>query len=199
MSDPNSSVVPMLAPDGTPGSVPSDQVPAAIQAGGKLGLRMISPDGVSGIVPMERAHDAIKAGGQLAPPRVPRPAAPEMQTSALGNLAPPSNMENVGTPESMAAHANTQSPDLGAGIAKGAGQTFHTAGAIASLPSRVVGGPFVPFKQPDSLQPKGEYEKLGMGAESLLEFITGDELLKSASMAEKLGIAAKIAKSAESH
>src|SRR6266566_8747185 len=60
--DPNVSVV---APDGTPGTVPRDQVSAAIAAGGKLGVQIDAPDGTPGTIPMDQAHAAIKAGARL--------------------------------------------------------------------------------------------------------------------------------------
>jgi hypothetical protein len=71
MSSP--AMVPMIAPDGTAGSVPQDQVQAAVAAGGKLSVRILAPDGTAGAVPMDRVHDALNAGGQLMgePPRAP--------------------------------------------------------------------------------------------------------------------------------
>jgi hypothetical protein len=42
-------------------------------------------------------------------------------------------------------------------------------------------------------------QKVGQGAEGIMEFITGDEALKGLSLAEKLGLAQKVAKLAEAH
>src|SRR5258707_8539923 len=58
-------MVPMIAPDGTTGSIPQAQVQGAVQAGGKLGVRISAPDGTAGTIPMDRVHEAINAGGQL--------------------------------------------------------------------------------------------------------------------------------------
>jgi hypothetical protein len=53
----------MIAPDGSSGEVPVENVQAAVNAGGKLGMRMTAPDGSTGVVPVDRAHDAVQAGG----------------------------------------------------------------------------------------------------------------------------------------
>jgi hypothetical protein len=52
----------MLAPDGTPGEVPVEQVQSAVSKGFKLGMPMTAPDGTIGTIPVDRAHDAIKGG-----------------------------------------------------------------------------------------------------------------------------------------
>ncbi len=51
----------------------------------------------------------------------------------------------------------------------------------------------------DETKPQGIGEHIGYIGEGLMEFITGDEALKGLSLAEKLGLATKIAKLAESH
>jgi hypothetical protein len=60
-------MVTMIAPDGTPGSIPQDKVNDAANAGFKLGTDLISPDGKVGTVPVDRVHDALKAGFKLKP------------------------------------------------------------------------------------------------------------------------------------
>jgi hypothetical protein len=77
MSSP--TLVPMIAPDGTAGSVPSDQVARAIAAGGTLGVRMMAPDGTTGMIPLERAGDAKKAGAIPRPASAQVPVPPELQ------------------------------------------------------------------------------------------------------------------------
>lgn len=57
--------VPMFAPDGTPGDIPSEKVHDAIAAGGSIGVPVLAPDGTHGIVPAGRLHDALKAGGKI--------------------------------------------------------------------------------------------------------------------------------------
>lgn len=51
----------------------------------------------------------------------------------------------------------------------------------------------------DETKPQGVGEHIGYIGEGLMEFITGDEALKGLSLAEKLGLATKVAKLAESH
>jgi biotin carboxylase len=46
-------------------------------------------------------------------------------------------------------------------------------------------------------EPEGTAEKLGSGAEGIMEFVAGDEAAKGLSLAERLGLATKIAKIAE--
>jgi hypothetical protein len=58
-------MVPMLAPDGAAGYIPSDRVVEALQQGGKLGVEMLAPDGTKGIVPRENLVPAIQAGGKV--------------------------------------------------------------------------------------------------------------------------------------
>jgi hypothetical protein len=48
-------------------------------------------------------------------------------------------------------------------------------------------------------KPEGVGENIGYWGENLVEFFTGDEALKSLSLAQKLGLATKVAKLAESH
>ena len=48
-------------------------------------------------------------------------------------------------------------------------------------------------------KPEGLGENIGYWGENLVEFFTGDEALKSLSLAKKLGLATKVAKLAESH
>src|SRR5579872_133047 len=62
----STNTVPMIAPDGTVGDVPQDQVPNAVKAGGSIGVDLIAPDGSHGVVPMDKVHDAIRAGARFA-------------------------------------------------------------------------------------------------------------------------------------
>lgn len=58
-------MVPMLAPDGTAGYIPSDRVNDALKMGGKLGVEMSAPDGTRGIIPRENLVAGIQAGGKV--------------------------------------------------------------------------------------------------------------------------------------
>jgi hypothetical protein len=196
-------MVPMVSPDGITGMVPQEQVQAAVQAGRKLGVKILAPDGTPGTIPMDRAHEAIKAGGMLAPPGIPKPAVPQMQTSALGkvydtvengpgggrSLPNPKLAESSGVVEG--ASQDTISNSLATGALKAGLQTVHSGLAVAGK----AGVPGLPtsFQEPANLQPEGAAENIGAGAEGILEFMTGDELLKGLSLADKLGLGAKIA------
>lgn len=61
------TVVHIFAPDGTPGTVPFDQMNAAIKAGGVPAVQMKAPDGTLGYIPANRVQDAQKAGGTIIP------------------------------------------------------------------------------------------------------------------------------------
>lgn len=55
--------IPIIAPDGTSGQVPAANAQAAINAGGKLGIKVYAPDGTLGTVPVDQLPAALKAGG----------------------------------------------------------------------------------------------------------------------------------------
>ena len=57
-----SSAVAIYAPDGTLGSVPYEQMQAALKAGGKIAQHMTAPDGTPGYVPADRVQDASESG-----------------------------------------------------------------------------------------------------------------------------------------
>src|SRR5579884_524871 len=82
----STSMVPMIAPNGSVGDIPQEQVQNAVKAGFKIGVDLTSPDGQRGVVPMDTAHDAIKSGFQLTPP--PMPGAPKVDVvpSSVGNI-----------------------------------------------------------------------------------------------------------------
>jgi len=50
----------MLAPDGTVGYVPHENVASALSAGGKVGVRMTAPDGTKGVIPFDQQDAAQK-------------------------------------------------------------------------------------------------------------------------------------------
>jgi len=75
--------VPMLAPDGTSGEVPQEQVQAAIAKGFKQAVEMTSPDGKAGYIPMDRQQDALKAG--FKPVTAQSEAPPEGLWHSLGS------------------------------------------------------------------------------------------------------------------
>ncbi|MBA3914585.1 MAG: hypothetical protein H0X25_12220 [Acidobacteriales bacterium] len=51
----STSMVPMLAPDGTAGYIPHEKVQDALKEGGRVGVEILSPDGRTGVIPQEHA------------------------------------------------------------------------------------------------------------------------------------------------
>jgi len=215
----NPTMVPVIAPDGSTGTVPQDQLGAAIKAGGKVGVRMLAPDGTPGTIPVDRVHDAIKAGGQLAPPKltVGGPSSQPMQTMDQriqlpgqpgGTGAPPSVYQATApdsTPEGNAARVaqfESEHPVIAtmahvdAGAVKSLGQTLAPGPQTAQRIQNATGVSVPSTASPD-LQTQGTAEGVGAGGEGLLEFVMGDAALKGISLAEKLGLAKKLADLAE--
>ena len=60
-------LVPVYDPQGNRGMIPSDQLTAAVKAGGKPGVNITAPDGTPGTVPADRYLDAVKAGAKVQP------------------------------------------------------------------------------------------------------------------------------------
>lgn len=60
-------MVTVLDPNGNPGDVPAANVPAALAAGGKLGIHVYAPDGTPGYVAHDKLGDALKAGATYSP------------------------------------------------------------------------------------------------------------------------------------
>lgn len=86
------STTPMIAPDGTVGDVPTQNVDAAIKAGGKIGIEMVAPDGSSGVIPTDQVHEAIRAGGVVkgAPQHMQQMANQALAASGIpGGATPP--------------------------------------------------------------------------------------------------------------
>jgi len=71
MSSPQT--VPIIDPTGKAWDIPADKAPAALQAGGKLGMSVTAPDNSKWLIPADRVHEAIAQGGKLmgAPPAAP--------------------------------------------------------------------------------------------------------------------------------
>jgi hypothetical protein len=149
-----------------------------------------------------------------APSAVAKPTT-DMQTSALGTIygktvagptagaAPLSNPKLAGAQQLAADLPNSQSQEVASGVEtgaiKGAAETAHTAGRIANaVTGDSVSSLPTSFKEPDYLQANGTAENVGKVGENILEFITGDEALKGLAMSEKLGLATKLSKLAES-
>jgi hypothetical protein len=90
--------------------------------------------------------------------------------------------------------------DVGAGIAKGAGQTVNTVSKLLNkIP--VVGETLAPSQGVSAAEnmetPTNTAQKVGVGIEGLGEFLLGDEALKGLSLGDKLLSAGKLAKTIE--
>jgi hypothetical protein len=108
----------------------------------------------------------------------------------------------TGQPESTLSKAGTMAEDVGAGFVKGAGQTANTVSSVLNkIP--VVGKYLAPTEGINAATemetPTNTAQKVGVGAEGIAEFFLGDEALKGLSIAERLGMASKVAKLAESN
>jgi hypothetical protein len=59
--------IPVFDPQGTLRDIPSDQLPAAVKAGGMPAVRFMAPDKSIRYVPANQTQDAYKAGGTILP------------------------------------------------------------------------------------------------------------------------------------
>jgi hypothetical protein len=121
-------VIPMIAPDGTTGDIPSNRQQDALNAGFKLAVVMTSPDGRMGYVPRERAADAMKAGFKVGQPTT---SAEQSGPPAAYGFTPGNLVKNVGRGLS----------ELGQGVVQG---LDDVGGAI--LPQRLGGDPITQTK-----------------------------------------------------
>src|SRR5580704_13448374 len=79
----NPSTIPIIDPTGKAWDIPADKAPAALKAGGKLGVSITAPDNSNWLIPQDQVHAAIAKGGKLmgAPPA--GPAAPGELNQAI--------------------------------------------------------------------------------------------------------------------
>lgn len=95
--------------------------------------------------------------------------------------------------------------DVAIGAAKGAGQTIQSAADLAHkvLPAPVSSALGVDAWRTPEMQQRLEAtntaQKVGVGIEGIAEFFLGDEVLKSLTLAERLGLASKLTKIAETN
>jgi hypothetical protein len=191
------NTVPVIAPDGTKWDIPHDQVPSAVQNGGKLGVDMIGPDDKPYLIPMDNVHSAIGKGGRLAPsPLTAGVPNPDMQTSTLGTIydhvvngpsgasgGPLPNPKIAGTASVAENVSQDTIPNrVATGALKGGLQTAHTLLVPAGKAMQAAtGSTSLPtsFKQPSSLEPEGAAENIGAGAEGIMELWRAIRLLKA--------------------
>jgi hypothetical protein len=90
--------------------------------------------------------------------------------------------------------------DPAIGFVKGLGETINTlSGLVSRVAPSVVRPQDVNAVKAATTATPGTLQPLGKVGESIAEFFTGDEALKGLSIAERLGLASKVAKLAESN
>jgi hypothetical protein len=224
MTTPANPLVTMLSPDGQIGSIPTDQVNAAVGKGFKLGQDLLSPDGKStGTVPLDAVHDALKAGFKLSPSSITEASAWNyaaqqanaqtanlpMQQSSLGrdpNYTDPRGAAYAKEGEiiqqglNAAAQGEITPQGIGVGAMKGVAETAHTVGRVvnAATGDRISALP-TGFKEPASTEALNHSEIIGKVGENVLEFFLGDEALKEMSVGQKIAEYAKLTKLAETY
>lgn len=120
------------------------------------------------------------------------------------NSTPPPGFVIEGSPEhqSFLSKAGEVGVDVGKGVLEGAGQTINS---VSKLLNKVpgVGEALAPSAGTQGAQqletPGTTGEKVGVGIEGVLEFISGDAALSGLSAAAKLGKLAKVAQLLEEH
>lgn len=120
----------MLSPDGIPGEVPVERVQDALKAGFKMGVNMTAPSGQTGVIPIDRAESAVKAGFKTG---AASSASRQMQTSALGYLAPRNPSDTSGTYQDV-----SQTPTSLPGVSEGPNLAKSLAGGGADEQSQGV-------------------------------------------------------------
>ncbi len=122
-------------------------------------------------------------------------------TQTSGHPEPPAARTNVGV-GSVDTERLQNVKDVGTGFVKGAGQTINSiSGLLNKIP--YVGETLAPkvgiqaAKQIET--PTNTAQKVGVTAEGIAEFFAGDEALKGLSVAQRLGIAGKIAEYAKTN
>jgi hypothetical protein len=90
--------------------------------------------------------------------------------------------------------------DVPVGAVKAAGRSVVGADNLVRTGLNKVGGDYKQIETPNILKSDGSFgQEAGGMFEGVLEFIAGDEALKTLSVAEKFGLGMKIAKLAEEH
>jgi hypothetical protein len=109
--------------------------------------------------------------------------------------APDENAPGPGVLESLAVGVGKSGLETVQNVVRGANRA---AKFLDPLNSPQHPTPQIPIPEETlDTKPEGTAEHIGAGAENILEFIAGDEALKGLSLAEKLGMASKLAKLAE--
>lgn len=161
-------------------------------------VKMWAPDAKPGDMPedvyAEKVHDAVLAGGVVAVPFV----APDGSKDYVALHKVPDAIRAGGHIDDKVINSlsdNSGVTGVGSGIAKGAVDTMRgTANTMGGEgTAERIGIPDV------STAPSGLSEKIGKGAESVLEFMLGEEALKGLSLGEKLEKIAPAVKAMEAH
>jgi hypothetical protein len=163
----------------------------------------------AGLVPKQ--NDPARSNQPIQSAQSPAPSSPKTIDLSAGLVPKDTSTDQsnattpaatTGQPESTLSKAGTMAEDVGAGFLKGAGQTANTVSSVLNkIP--VVGKYLAPTEGINAATqtetPTNTAQKIGVGAEGIAEFFLGDEALKGLSIAERLGMASKVAKLAESN
>lgn len=150
--------------------------------------------------PASSAPDPLASLGVPAEaPSAAPPTPSQPQESTLQKTVNFPQRVNEGIAEGIKSGLDVQN-DINKGIVQGVGQDVAgVASLINKIP--VVGETLAPAEGVTALRqmstPQTTAQKIGAGAEAVMEFIAGDEALKGLSLAEKFDLASKIAKMSE--
>lgn len=177
-----------------------EQGPPQPQLSGQTAT-VFNPQGELGDIPVEQIREAMAAGYDQAIPVI------KKDTGELGHIpskqlqdALNSGQYDVDTPEARAMHRGGvigATTGLATGAAKGAIETMTSL--LTGVGGEQAAEKIAPALTHVDTRPTGLAETIGMGAESIAEFVMGDEALKGLSLAEKFGIASKIAQMGEKY
>lgn len=189
-----STTMPMIAPDGSTGDIPTANVQAAISAGFKQATAMYSPDGKLGYIPNDRVNDAVNAGfkpqqqqtiqqSQQAPPvqvplsQKPIPSQPAWMLARqkmLRQVAPNLTQEGIENANKTAIMAVASgagaafAPEL---LPEGAGLLAHAGATAAGAGLGTSGGQILTGQNPlaaEQLKQAGINAALGGGTDLAL-------------------------------
>lgn len=155
--------------------------------------------------------NGVSATATPAAPATAGPASATDPFTDFGGAGQQAEVPSTATP-SIGEQALQIYEDYNTGFQKGVLQTVHGVGegirGAVNVGSNLAGGgdlgnKIIPQQGQEALQsyatPTNVVQKIGSGAEALLEMMTGEGALKSLSLAERLTLGAKIAKMADEY
>jgi hypothetical protein len=181
----NAQLIPMIAPDGTVGEIPSDKVTEALAKQFRLGVKLQAPSGEIGIIPRDKLVQAVQTPGmhvlqdsamyatRTDDPRAPAPGQP-------GSKEDPYGFKDIG--------------DTATNLVKGAAKNAYqisAPGVAASLATK--NHPEVAAKLPEALQPTPAKDLQDQIMVNALPMMVGAEELPRTSTAPKAAAVAETA------